>query len=139
MPMPQEYQRASPVFDRILTEVRDNLDLATRNQAYTALQSVLIVFRRRLCARQILAFAALLPPVVRAIFVADWNEDEFVPDFGDSNELTDEVNAVRRHHNFSGDKAIPVVTSVLRDHMDTNALDALPGSLPEGAEQFWSH
>lgn len=138
MPMPQEYQRASPVFDGILTEVRDKLDLATRNQAYTALQSVLIVFRRRLGPAQILAFAALLPPVVRAVFVADWTEDEFVPGFGIGDALADEVKAVRRHHNFSGDHAIPEVTSVLRAHMDVGTLDTLLASLPEGARQFWS-
>lgn len=138
MPMPQEYQRASPVFDGILTEVRDKLDLATRNQAYTALQSVLIVFRRRLDPAQILAFSALLPPVVRAIFVADWKEDEFVSGFGIGDALADEVKAVRRHHNFSGDNAIAEVTSVLRGHMDTGALDTLLVSLPQGAGQFWS-
>lgn len=138
MPMPQEYQRASQMFDRVLTELKDNLDLATRNQAYTTLQSVLMVFRRRLHPRQILDFAALLPPVVRAIFVADWTEDEFVPAFGDDDELTDEVNALRRHHNFSGDKAISAVTSVLRGHMDSLALDATLDSLPDGARHFWS-
>lgn len=137
MPMPQEYQRVSQVFDGILTEVRDNIDLATRNQAYTSLQSVLMVFRRRLHPQQILGFAALLPPAVQAIFVADWNEDEFVPTFGKDDELTEEVNALRRHHNFSGDNAIAAVTAVLRGHMDAAALDAILASLPDGARRFW--
>lgn len=138
MPMPQQYQRASPVFDGILNDVKEALNLATRNQAFTCLQSVLIVFRRRLRPPQILAFANLLPPVARAIFIADWNEDEFVPIFSSKADLTAEVRSIRRHHNFSGDNAIDGVTTVLRDTMDTKALEVVLSSISPDAMRFWS-
>ncbi|MCR9135004.1 MAG: DUF2267 domain-containing protein [Alphaproteobacteria bacterium] len=138
MPMPQQYQRASPVFDKILNDLKETLDLATRNQAYTCLQSVLIVFRRRLRPSQILAFADLLPPVVRAIFVADWNDGEFVSGFGKKEELTEEVRSIRRHHNFSGDNVIEGVTSVLRGTMDEGSLEDVLASISPDATDFWS-
>lgn len=138
MPMPQEYQLASQKFDAILSAVRDELGLATRNQAYMTLQAVLIVFRRRLSPQQIISFANVLPSVPRAIFVADWVEDEFVPSFGNSKELTDEIKSIRRHHNFSGDNAIPTVTSVLRRHMDAKEFDTVMETMPEDARRFWS-
>ena len=50
MPMPQEYQIATQRFDAFLADAQDTLGLATRNQAYTVVQAVLLTFRRRLAA-----------------------------------------------------------------------------------------
>lgn len=137
MPMPQAYQRAGPEFDRLLIELCDDLNLTTRNQAYTVLQSVLIVFRRRLVAHDVLRFAALLPPIVRAILVADWTPNEHCTDFGSSAELFEEVRAIRRDHNFSDENAIHVVTQALRRRIDANDLEVFVSDLTEGAKRFW--
>jgi uncharacterized protein (DUF2267 family) len=66
-----DYQHASEEFERFLRAVVENTGLATRNQAYTTAEGVLRAFRRRLDIRQAIAFAGVLPPVLRAIFVAD--------------------------------------------------------------------
>ncbi len=138
MPMPQEYQLASQVFDRILIDLRDELGLATRNQTYTTLQSVLIVFRRRLSPEHVLQFSGVLPPVARAIFVDGWEKDEFVPVFGDREDWTKEVRSIRQHHNFSEDSAIPAVGTVLRRHITAERFDAILASISNDATRFWS-
>jgi uncharacterized protein (DUF2267 family) len=43
------------------------------DRPYTMTQGVFQVFRRRLNVTEALRFADTLPPVLRAIFVADWN------------------------------------------------------------------
>ncbi|MFD2813579.1 DUF2267 domain-containing protein [Paracoccus aerius] len=51
------------------------MDLVSDNSAYTALDAVLQVFRRRLTAQEGIDFASVLPSVPRAIFVAGWKVD----------------------------------------------------------------
>ncbi|AVX05827.1 hypothetical protein MXMO3_03322 [Maritalea myrionectae] len=139
MPMPQEYQRASIIYDQILTDLCDELHLATRNQTYTLLQSVLLAFRRRLTAPQVLQFASLLPPIARAIFVKDWDEREYLPDFGSEGDLIEEIKDVRRAHNFADGHAIKGVTHVLRHHMDEAKLDAALAEISDDAVAYWQN
>ena len=72
MPMPQQYWHASRDFERFMAEARDALGHTSHHQTYTTVDAVLRVFRRRLSADDALRFAGALPPVLRAIFVADW-------------------------------------------------------------------
>ena len=137
MPIPMDLAHAEDMFERNLGQVKDTLDLSTRNQAYTSLQAVLIVFRRRLTAEQVLMFADLLPPVVRAIFVGGWCNEEYVAEFGDRAALTDEVKALRKHHNFTPDCAIAAVTAILRQHMDTDRLQKKLQAISPEAVVYW--
>lgn len=139
MPMPQEYQRAHIVYDQILTDLCDELHLATRNQTYTLLQSVLLTFRRRLTAPQVLQFASLLPPVARAIFVKNWDEREYLPEFCSENDLIEEVKDLRRDHNFADGHAIKGVTHILRRYMDEAKLDAALAEISEDAVAYWQY
>lgn len=137
MPMPQEYQLAHIVYNQILTGLCEELHLATRNQTYSLLQSVLLTFRRRLTAPQVLQFASLLPPIVRAIFVKDWNEREYQPAFGGANELIADVKDLRRAHKFADDHAIRAVSHILRRYMDKAKLDAALADISDEAIAFW--
>jgi uncharacterized protein (DUF2267 family) len=58
MPVPPEYQRATDDFYKLLTDVRDSAGLTTTNQAYTVLQGVFQVFRRRLDLKDAVRFLA---------------------------------------------------------------------------------
>jgi uncharacterized protein (DUF2267 family) len=100
-----EYRHASQEFESFLRDVIDESGLVTRNQAYTMVQAVLLVFRRRLEIRDAIRFANVLPPVLRAIFAADWDVQEPLHQFASIAEMTEEVKAFRRHHNFSPDSA----------------------------------
>ena len=137
MPMPQEYQLAADRFDAFLADAGDALDLATRNQTYTAVQAVLLTFRRRLTAQEVLVFANGLPAVLRAIFVADWQADAHRPTFGTRVALEEEVRSLRRNHNFVPQGAIATVAAVVRRHADPEAFDKALSHLSPDAQRFW--
>lgn len=111
--------------------------LKTRHQAYTMLQAVLQVFRRRLTLAEAIGFAGLLPPVVRAIFVSDWDTQEPVLPFADRDSLMAEVRQLRHNHNLSTPSAIEDVTAALRRHVDETKLQGFLEKLPNGALDFW--
>lgn len=137
MTLPPEYQRASQEFEKFMVDARDISGLATTNMAYTMVQGVLQAFRRRLNVRDAALFANVLPAVVRAIFVADWNTDEPQRAFEDRATMTKEVQSLRAAHNFAPDTAIQDVAKALRQNIDQAALDRVLAELPQGAAQFW--
>lgn len=137
MTLPPEYQRASQEFEKFMVDARDISGLATTNMAYTMVQGVLQAFRRRLNVRDAALFANVLPAVVRAIFVADWNTDEPQRAFEDRATMTKEVQSLRTAHNFAPDTAIQDVAKALRQNIDQAALDRVLAELPQGAVQFW--
>lgn len=138
MTIPMEYRQASADFDAFMVELRDEAGLATTNQTYTLLQAVLQAFRRRLSLSEAIAFAAVLPPVLRAIFVSDWDPEEPRKEFESREAMTRETRELRRDHNFSTETAIADVAKVLRRHVDTGTLERALASLPPAARDFWA-
>lgn len=138
MPMPMEYKNASADFQKFLDDALDQSGLATTNQVYTMVQGVLQCFRRRLTFKQAIQFSGALPPVLRAIFVDDWDLDEPKRSFADRETMTREVQSLRRDHNFSPDTAIQNVAVALRKNIDRKAFDQTLATLPQGAAEFWS-
>lgn len=138
MPIPMDLQHATEDFERLLADARDTAGLGTRNQAYTMVDGVLRVFRRRLSLDDAIRFAGVLPPVLRAIFVADWDPSEPRRAFTDRATLTAEVQDLRRHHNFAPVSAIADVAAALRRNMEEEKLDHVLATLPEGAAAFWA-
>ena len=137
MPVPPEYQRASQDFDAFLADARDSCDLVTTHQAFTVVQGVFLVFRRRLGLSDALAFAGALPPVLRALYVEGWSPDEPRRPFADLETMTAEVRSLRPAHNFAPDTAIHDVAVALRRHVPGAALEAVLAQLPPGARDFW--
>jgi uncharacterized protein (DUF2267 family) len=137
MPMPSEYQRASLDFEKFLLDAREASDLTTTNKVYTMVQGVFQTFRRRLTLPEAIHFAGVLPPVLRAIFVADWNTNEPRLSFGDRAEVTQEVQSLRADHNFAPDNAIQAVAAALRKNIDEVQLDRVLNTLPAAARDFW--
>jgi uncharacterized protein (DUF2267 family) len=137
MTVPMELQYASRDFEEFLADAREISGLATRNPTYTMVQGVLQTFRRRLEIKEAILFANVLPPILRAIFVADWDVDEPKRPFGSRESMTQEVQSLRKDHNFSPDSAIRDVAAALRRHIDDVALDRVLATLPDGAADFW--
>ncbi len=137
MPRPIEYQHSSDDFDRFLCKLIEQTGLTTRNQAYTTAQAVLYVFRRRLALKDAIRFAGVLPPILRAIFVADWDVDQVQAPFEDRSAMTQKAQSLRRDHNFSPATCIRDVAIALRDCIDQRDLDRVLASLPPGAADFW--
>lgn len=137
MPVPSEYQQATQNFYKLLQDARDIANLETTNQAYTMVQGVMQTFRRRLDIKEAILFASVLPAVLRAVFVTDWDIDEPKCPFEDRASMTKEVQALRSNHNFAPDTAIRDVASALRRNIDEVAFDQVIAKLPEGAMEFW--
>ena len=138
MTLPFEYQNASLEFERFMVDARDLAGLATTNMAWNMVVGVLRTFRRRLTANEALRFASVLPPVLRAIFVEDWDLDEPVAAFGTMDEHLAEVRSLRAGHNFSPPNAIAAVSAALRRHVDAVAFERVLSGLAPAARDFWS-
>ncbi|MCZ8044674.1 MAG: DUF2267 domain-containing protein [Beijerinckiaceae bacterium] len=138
MPVPMEYRLASQNFDRFLAEVAEATGLATRNQAYTTTQAVLQAFRRRLDTAQAIAFAQVLPAMLRALFVMDWDPQEPRVTGWDRAAMTEEVKQLRIDHNFSPASAIADVARVLRAYVDAAAFARCLATLPPEARAIWA-
>lgn len=138
MPVPSEYQRATDDFYAFLIDARDVAGLTTTNQAYTMVEGVLQAFRRRLDVREAILFARALPPVLRALFVSDWNPEEPRRAFQSLPDMTREVQALRPDHNFAPDTSIRDVAIALSRHVDRAAFKRVMARLPEDAARFWS-
>lgn len=136
MTVPMEYQHASEAFMRFLADTRDEADLATMNIAFTMVDGVLRTFRRRLSPADALRFAAVLPPVLCALFIAGGDEAPTLP-FSSREEMTREVQALRQHHNLAPDTAIADVASALRRHLNLEAFERALATLPPEAAAFW--
>lgn len=137
MPIPAEYQRATDDFYKVLLDARDMAELGSTHQTYTMVQGVLQTFRRRLDVKETILFAGVLPPVLRAIFVTDWNIDERKRPFEDRSVMTKEVQSLRKTHNSSPDNAIRIVARALRNNIDEAAFDEVLAKLPKGTVEFW--
>lgn len=137
MPMPWTYRHASKEWRAILDDLKDRMDLVSDNSAYTAMDGVLRVFRRRLTAQEGLDFASVLPAIPRAIFVSDWQVENRPLPFADRAVLTWEVKQVRRDHNLTPDNAIEATAWTLRRYTNRAALERVLARLPAGAVEFW--
>ena len=135
--IPNEYRYASRHFDQFIGLVVEISGLSTPNQAYTMVQGVFQTFRRRLSLEQAIAFAGVLLFVLSALFIADWDTAEPRAAFGDRADMTLEVQALRKHHNFSPDTAIGDVAAALRRCADQVKLDRVLARSPSGAVAFW--
>ena len=137
MPVPPEYQRATEDFYKLLVDARDSAGLTTTNQAYTMVQGVFQVFRRRLEVKEGVRFMNVLPVGARALFAAEWDVEEPKRPFEDRAAMTKEVRSLRAEHNFSPDTAIHDVAIALRRNLEQTAFDGVLATLPQGAAQFW--
>ena len=136
--MPAEYWTASQGFDSFLRNVRDTCMLQTHQQAYHTLRGALHVFCSHLSINQALAFASVMPPVTRAIFVEGWQPSDNPPGFPGRSELQQEVKSILRDHNPASDCAIADVAAALwRSSMDNDVFDKVLKNLPDGAAEFW--
>ncbi|MYM36459.1 DUF2267 domain-containing protein [Duganella sp. FT94W] len=137
MPIPFEYQNASRQFDRFMVESRDNAGLATTNMAWNMVVGVFHAFRARLSLEQALIFADALPPVVRALFLENWDPTLPSKEFDTFEAMLDDVRSVRRRHNFSTANAIPAVATALRNNIDIVTFLRALEQLPPAAQNYW--
>ena len=137
MPMPWTYRHATKEWRAFLDDVKERMALESDNMAYTAVDGVLQVFRRRLTAQQGLLFAGVLPSVLRAIFVKGWDVSELPIPFEERQVLADEVKQVRVNHNLTPDNAIEATAWAIRRCTDSRDFERVLTQLPDEALAFW--
>lgn len=137
MPMPWAYRHATKDWVAFLADAKEGMELVSDNSTYTAVEGVLLAFRRRLAPREVMAFAALLPAVLRALFVQGWDPEAPVLPWPDRDALEAEARALRPHHNLTPDHPIEPVARALRRAVNQPDLDRLLARLGPGAEAFW--
>ena len=137
MPIPIEYQRATAYFDKFMEDALIKAGLGSSHQTYTMVQGVLQTFRRRLDIKEAIMFSSVLPVILRAMFIADWDLNEDIRLFEDYDIMIKEVQALRANHNFAPETAIKDVAYALRCNIDVDAFDKVLNKLPKGAIQFW--
>jgi uncharacterized protein (DUF2267 family) len=137
MPMPYTYRHASAEWSAFLNDLRNETGLGSDNSAYTVVDAVFQVFRRRLTVEQALAFADELPCVLRAIFLWRWTPSAPLP-FADRETMTAEAQAIRPHHNLTPDTCIMATARALRAQVLAIDFDRMLRRLPPEAAQFWA-
>jgi uncharacterized protein (DUF2267 family) len=137
MPMPFAYRTASEDFEKFLDDLRRIAMLQTPHQTYQMLRAVLLVFRGHVDLQVAIDFAQSLPPVLRAIFIEDWNVAAPVTPFPDDETLQKEVMAIRPDHNVSTPTAIADVARALRNAMKREDHAFMLTRLPGPARRFW--
>jgi uncharacterized protein (DUF2267 family) len=137
MPYPSEYQRASDHFAQFLSDTKKESGLGSIHQAYTMIQGVFQVFRRRLKIKESIIFTSALNVGMRALYIADWDTEEKIVPFNSIDQMNREVKLLRPDHNFSTDTAIHDVTKALRKNVDEELFDTILQKLPAEAQEFW--
>ena len=135
--MPWTYRHASKEWRAFLDDVKERTSLDSDNMAYTSVDAVLQVFRRRLTAQQGLDFASVLPTVLRAIFVKDWDVTEPPVSFPERKELIHEIKQVRVNHNLTPDNAIEATAWAIRRSTNMRDFERVLAQLPNEAAAFW--
>ena len=120
-----------------LDDVKERMSLSSDNSAYTAVDGVFRTFRRRLTAQQGLDFANVLPSVLRAIFVQNWDVTSPPVPFADRDVLISEVKSLRKDHNMTPDNAIEATAWALWRCTNHRELKRVLGTLPHPAREYW--
>ena len=120
MPIPWAYSHATKDWRAFLSDAKEQMNLDSDNSAYTAVQGVLLTFRRRLTTEQGLDIGMPSAP------------------FTDRPALIAEVKALRPDHNLTPDHVLEAVAWALRRHVDQGDLDRILADMPSGAAEFWN-
>lgn len=138
MPMPSTYRHASREWQAFLADAGEAMDLVSDNATYTAVEGVLLAFRRRLTPQQALDFADILPAVLRAVFVAGWRIADRPSPADTRAEWTAEAKALRPDHNLTPDNCVAATAYALRRAVRRPDLERLLAGLPPFASDFWT-
>ena len=138
MPMPWTYRQATREWQAFLADAMAEMGLSTDHSTFTAVEGVLHAFRRRLTPQQAIDFAQVLPSVLRALFVAEWDLSQPPAPSGTRADWTAEAKALRRHHNIAPDNAVAATAFALRRAVLRADLDRVIAPLPPFASEFWS-
>jgi len=136
--MPWTYRQASREWRAFLADAQDAIGTPTDHSTFTAVEGTLRAFRHRLTPQQAIDFADVLPAVLRALFVTDWDLSTPPAPPGTRADWTHEAQSLRPHHNLCPDGVIAGTALALRKAVLREDLDRVLSRLPPFAADFWS-
>lgn len=136
--MSWSYRQASREWQAFLADAQDAIGTPTDHSTFTAVEGVMRAFRNRLAPQQAIDFAQILPAVLRALFVADWQLDRPPLPSGQRANWTAEAQGLRRHHNIAPADCVMGCALALRKAVHYVDLEAVLARLPPFAAEFWS-
>jgi len=105
--------------------------------AYTMVQGVFQVFRRRLTLSESVIFLSAFNAGMRALYTADWDPEEKLLPFGTMENMNKEVLLLRPDHNYSPENAIQITARAVWKNVDKYKFEEVLKRLPLGAVEFW--
>lgn len=135
--MPFTYRHATDEWRGFLKDLRDETLIISDNVLYTGTQAVLHAFRARICVQDALDFANLLPAILRAIFVADWQIAPPRP-WPTRDDLRSEMLDLRRDHNFCPPDLLEVLLRAIPATTRRMEFDRLMIRIGPEAGDFWA-
>jgi len=138
MPMPWTYRQATREWQAFLSDAQDAIGTPTDHSTFTAVEGTLRAFRNRLTPQQAIDFAQVLPAVLRALFVADWDLSTPPAPPGTRADWTRDAQSLRPRHNLAPDGVIAGTALALRKSVLHEDLDRVLHRLPPFAAEFWS-
>ena len=135
--MPWTYRHPEKEWRGFVEDIREVLGTPSSNIAYTAAEGVLTAFRQRLTPVQTLEFADELPSVIRALFLQGWRMEPPRP-WAAHADYVAEAKALRRNHNFAGDRAVEAVSFALHRAMGPEQLGRALSRIGPKAAEFWA-
>lgn len=138
MTVPPDFVHASRELERFLLDARDQLSHQTTHQTWQSVFAVIVTFRDRLIAPQVIAFAQALPPLLGAMVLLDWDPNAEPKPFALRAELAREAMAFRGDHSILPESGIADVAAALWRHVDGRAFERMLETLPAEARAFWA-
>ena len=138
MTVPPDFVHASRDLERFLLDARDQLSHATTHQTWQSVFAVIVTFRERLTAPQVIAFAQALPPLLAAMVLLDWDPARQPAPFAPRAELAREATAFRGDHSILPESGIADVAAALWRNVDRQAFERMLRTLPSEARAFWT-
>ena len=136
--MPWTYRQATREWQAFLSDAQEAIGTPTDHSTFTAVEGVLRAFRCRLTPQQAIDFAQVLPAVLRALFVAEWDLSLPPAPPGRREDWTREAQGLRAHHNIAPKGCVAGTAIALRKAVLRADLDRVLSRLPPFAAEFWS-
>lgn len=138
MTVPPDFVHASRDLERFLLDARDQLSHQTTHQTWQSVFAVIVTFRARLTAPQVIVFAQALPPLLGAMVLLDWDPTAEPKPFAPRAELIREAMAFRGDHSILPESGIADVAAALWRNVDRRAFARMLETLPPEAREFWA-
>lgn len=138
MTVPPDFVHASRELERFLLDARAELSHQTTHQTWQSVFAVIVTFRDRLTAPQVIAFAQALPPLLGAMVLLDWDPAVDPKPFAARAELAREAMAFRGDHSILPESGIADVAAALWRNVDRLAFTRMLETLPPEAREYWA-